>query len=253
MLTLIKTLSALTLTSILLLTGCASTPDELDDPRKWSVEKLYKEAKAALDAKDYEVAIEHFEILESKYPFGSYAEQAQMNTAYAYFKFEEPESAIAAADRFIKLHPRHTHVDYAHYLRGLASESQKDNPLDMLLPQDPSRRDPKSTRESYEYFAALVKKFPQSRYTQDAIRRMDYLRDQLATYEIHVADYYMQRGAYVAAVNRAKYIVQNYPRTPAARKALRVLVDGYKELGLDDLAQDAQRVLELNPAVVPSS
>jgi outer membrane protein assembly factor BamD len=246
-------LPALVLATSLLLAGCASSPDELDDPQKWSVEKLFKEAKTALDAEDYEVAIEHFEILESKYPFGPYAEQAQLDTAYAYFKFEEAESAIAAADRFIKLHPRHPKVDYAYYLRGLANESQKDNPLDAVLPQDLSRRDPKSTRESYEYYVTLVKKFPQSRYAQDAIQRMNYLRNQLATYEIHVADYYMQRSAYVAAVNRAKYVVQNYPRTPSAREALRILMDGYKQLGLDDLAQDAQRVLELNSTTTPNT
>ncbi|MDT8385569.1 MAG: outer membrane protein assembly factor BamD [Gammaproteobacteria bacterium] len=233
----------------LALAACATTPDDEDDTSKWSAEKLFSEAKAALNAGDYEVAIEFYEKLEAKYPFGNYAEQAQLDTAYAYFKFDEPDTAIASADRFIKLHPRHANVDYAYYLRGLASASKKDNPLSNFISQDPSLRDPSSTQKSYDYFAALVKQFPDSRYTPDAIQRMGHLRNSLSMHEIHVANYYQQRGAYVAAVNRAKHVVSNFPRTPASRLALQLLVDAYKQLGMDDLAQDAQRVLDLNPVV----
>jgi outer membrane protein assembly factor BamD len=229
--------------------ACATSPDEQDDISKWSAEKLFNEAKMALDAGDYEVAIEHYEQLEAKYPFGRYAEQAQLDSAYAYFKFDEPDTAISSADRFIKLHPRHANVDYAYYLRGLASASKKDNPLAVFIPQDSSQRDPSSTQKSYEYFAELVKKFPESRYAPDAIKRMGHLRNSLAMHEIHVADYYVKRGAYVAAVNRAKYVVSNFPRTPASRLALQLMVDAYKELKMDDLAADAQRVLDLNPVV----
>jgi len=235
------------------LTGCATTPDEQDDTSKWSAKKLYKEGKMALDAADYEVAIEHFETLEAKYPFGQYAEQAQLDTAYSYYKFEEPDSAIAEADRFIKLHPRHLNVDYAYYLRGLASASKKDNPMDVFVAQDSSLRDPGSTRKSYDYFAELVKKFPNSRYAPDAMIRMSHLRNSLASHEIHVANYYSERGAHVAAVNRAKYVVSNYPRTPASRLALEIMVKGYEALNMDDLAKDAKRVLQLNPVTTPDT
>ncbi|HEC20609.1 MAG TPA: outer membrane protein assembly factor BamD [Gammaproteobacteria bacterium] len=233
----------------LLLAACAANPDKEDDMSKWSAEKLFKEAKMALEAGDYEVAIETYETLEAKYPFGRYAEQAQLDTAYAYFKFDEPDTAITSADRFIKLHPRHRNVDYAYYLRGLASESKKQDPLDFIEKQDPSLRDPSSTLKSYEYYVELVKKFPNSRYTADALRRMGYLRNDLAMHEIHVARYYAERGAYVAVANRAKYVVSNFPRTPASRLALQLLVEAYTQLKLDDLAADAQRVLDLNPAV----
>ena len=232
------------------LTACATTPDEQDDSKKWSAEKLFKEGKTAADAGDYETAIEHYETLEAKYPFGHYAEQAQLNTAYAYFKFDEPDTAISSADRFIKLHPRHANVDYAYYLRGLASASKKDNPLSGVMPQDSSLRDPSSTQKSYDYFAGLVKKFPESRYAADAVQRMGHLRNNLAMHEIHVANYYVKRGAHVAVVNRAKHVVSNFPRTPASRLALQLLVDAYKELKMDDLAADTQRVLDLNPVVL---
>lgn len=248
-----KSTTLLTVVLVLVLAACASSPDSGDEPRKWSAEKLFKEAKTALNAGDYETAIEHYETLEAKYPFGHYAEQAQLDTIYAYFKFDEPDTAISAADRFIKLHPRHPNVDYAYYLRGLVSAGKKDTGLAGFIPQDSSLRDPSSTQKSYDYFAELVKKFPDSRYAADAVKRMGHLRNNLAMHEIHVAQYYVKRGAHVAAANRAKYVVSNFPRTPASRIALQLLVDAYKELKLDDLAADAQRVLDLNRSVTPKS
>jgi outer membrane protein assembly factor BamD len=235
------------------LAGCASTPDESDDSNKWSVEKLHEEGKSALEAGDYETAIEYFEKLEAKYPFGHYAEQAQLDTAYAYYKYGEYDSAIAAADRFIKLHPRHPSVDYAYYLRGLASAHKKDSPFDTLFSQDGSLRDPKSTREAFEYFAELVEKFPQSRYTPDALKRMGHLRNSLAEHELHVANYYLRRKAYVAAANRAKYVIDNFQQTPAMYGALKVLVEAYDRLGMDDLAADARRVLAQNEGLSPEN
>ena len=242
-------LAALLCVATLGLGACALSPEEGDDLSKWSAEKLFKEAKSALEAGDYEAAIKSYETLEAKFPFGRYAEQAQLDTAYAYLKFDEPDTAISSADRFIKLHPRHANVDYAYYLRGLASASKKEHPMNFLVKQDPSLRDPSSTQKAYEYFSELVTKFPNSRYTKDAIKRMGHLRNSLAMHEIHVAEYYVQRGAYLAAANRAKYVVSNYPRTPASRLALKIMVDAYTQLKLDDLAKDAQRVLDLNPIV----
>ena len=235
----------------LVLSGCSTSPDDEDETKNWSAEKLHREGKDALEATDYEAAIEMFETLEARYPFGQFAEQAQLDTAYAYYKFEEPDSAISAADRFIKLHPRHDHVDYAYYIRGLASESKKINALDSVLPQDSSLRDPASTQKAYDYFAELVKKFPNSRYAPDASNRMGHLRNSVAAHEIHVANYYVGRGACVAAVNRAKHVVENFPQTPASRQALTILVDCYTKLGMTALAKDAQRVQQLNP--IPGS
>ncbi len=233
------------------LSGCSTTADEQDETSKWSAKKLHKEGKDALEATDYETAIELFETLEAKYPFGQFAEQAQLDTAYAYYKFEEPDSAISAADRFIKLHPRHAHVDYAYYLRGLASASKKDNALDGILPQNSSLRDPASTQKAYDYFAELVKKFPNSDYAPDAAKRMGHLRNSVAMHEIHVANYYVNRDACVAAVNRAKHVVENFPQTPASRQALKILVYCYTKLGMTALAKDVQRIQQLNP--IPGS
>lgn len=234
----------------LLLGACASSPDGGFDTRKWSVKKLYTEAKEALDDGNYERAIKLYEDLESRYPFGPYAEQAQLDSAYAYMKFNEPDTAVAVADRFIKLHPRHSNVDYAYYLRGLARTSEKQSLTDKFLPfgeRDGSQHDPSSTHQAYTYFADLVKKFPDSHYIPDAIKRMDKLRDSLAKHEVFVARYYLQRNAYVAAVNRAKFVIENFPTTTSSREALEILAQGYTQLGMETLAKDARRVLTLNP------
>lgn len=229
------------------LQGCASTGDNDEaEFKKWPPERLYNEAKRELKAGDYQLAIEYYETLEARYPFGKLAEQAQMEAAYAYYKYDEFDNAIAAADRFIKLHPSHPNVDYAYYLRGLASFHKKDTAFDNIATQDPSERDPSSARESFNYFAELVRKFPKSKYAADSLQRMKFQRNTLAKYEINVASYYMKRNAYVAAVNRAKYVVENYPQTPAIPDALKILNDAYTKLEMYDLAADVKRVLELN-------
>lgn len=229
--------------SALLTAGCAGTGDEDDPTADWAPAEFYQNAKKEMKSGDYELAVQYFETLESRFPFGPFAEQAQLETGYAYYKYDEYDSAIAAADRFIKLHPTHPHVDYAYYLRGLASFHKKDTPLDAIVNQDPALRDPSSARESFNYFAELVKRFPNSRYVPDAIKRMKYQRNTLAKHEIYVANYYLNRGAYVAVVNRAKYVIENYPQTPAVAEALQLLTTAYSKLEMDDLAADAKRVL----------
>jgi outer membrane protein assembly factor BamD len=236
----------LLLLSAILAGGCASTGEDDDPTADWTAGEFYRNAEKELKSGDYETAIQHFETLESRFPFGPFAEQAQLEAGYAYYKFEEYDSAIAAADRFIKLHPTHAHVDYAYYLRGLASFHKKDTPLDALAPQDPALRDPSSARQSFNYFAQLVKRYPNSRYASDATKRMEYLRNTLAEHEIHVAEYYFKRGAYVAVVNRAKYVVENYPQTPAVAQALSLLTQGYSKLKMEKLANDAKKVLLKN-------
>ncbi len=221
-------------------------PDEVDETKSWSASKLYAEAKASLSEGEYESAIKLYEKLEARYPHGAYAQQAQLETAYAYYKFSEPESAIAAADRFIKLHPRHANVDYAYYLRGLIVFPARKSIFEFVFPQDESKRDPNSSLESFNYFNELVQKFPNSKYAKNATVRMRYLRNKVSKHELHVARYYMRRGAYLAAIDRASYVVEHYQQTPAVSDALLLMVDGYKKLNQPLLAQDAQRVYDMN-------
>lgn len=241
-----KLISIILATVLILLSGCSSTGDGSDEHKDWSAEKLYKSAKTEIEDGDYELAIEYLETIEARYPFGKLAEQAQLETAFAYYKFQEYDSAIAAGDRFIKLHPSHPNVDYAYYIRGLAAYHKNDTPFDAISPQDPSERDPSSTRDSFNYFAELVRKFPDSKFVPDAVERMKYQRNTLANHEVKIARYYMKRKAFVAAANRAKYVVENYPRTPAIPEALAVLTKAYSELNMHDLANDTQQVLQLN-------
>ena len=230
----------------LALGGCGAFGDKPDITRDWPVQRLYSEAKAALDGGDYETAIDYYEKLESRYPFGRYAQQAQIDLAYAYWKDEENASAIAAADRFIKLHPRHPSVDYAYYLKGLVNFEQGKSFTDRILPRDMSQRDPGAVRQAFDDFSALVQRFPDSRYAADARQRMLYLKNLLARHEIHVADYYMRRGAYVAAANRARFVVENFQRTPVVPDALVIMAKAYRLMDLDDLSDDTLRVLRLN-------
>ena len=230
----------------LLLHACASTGDKDDPTAGMDAKQIYDKASDELKSGDYGSAIKLYERLEARFPYGQYAERSQMEIAYAYYKQSEPESAILAADRFIKLHPNHPNVDYMYYMRGLASYDLTKSFLDNMFNIDPTERDPKSARRAFEYFSELIKKFPKSRYAKDSIQRMLAIRNSLATYEVHVAKYYLSRGAYLAAVNRSKYIVENYQRTPAVEDALDIMVQGYEKLGMNDLATDARRVLELN-------
>lgn len=226
--------------------GCSLLPDQIDETKDWSAQKLYSEAKSSMSEADWERAIDLYEKLEARYPFGRYAQQALLESAYAYYKFDEPDSAISAVDRFIKTYPRHPSLDYAYYLRGLVNFTRGDNFMDRILPRDPAERDAGAARQAFLDFAELVKRFPESRYAKDAGQRMVFLRNNLAQYEMHVADYYMRRGAYVAAANRAKQVIESYQGTPAVPEALVTLVQAYRKLGLDDLAADAERVLKVN-------
>ncbi|MEA3277680.1 MAG: outer membrane protein assembly factor BamD [Pseudomonadota bacterium] len=228
------------------LSACAWLKSQEDITKDWSASKLYAEAAEELDSGNYKTAIEHYEKLEARYPFGRYAMQSQLDVAYAYYKAEEPESAIAAADRFIKLYPQNPYVDYAYYLKGIVNYNRSVGFLDRYIPTDPSQRDPGSALDAFQDFAELVRLYPDSKYAPDARQRMVYLRNNLAKNEVHVARYYMKRQAYVAAANRCTYVVERFQRTSAVEGALKVLIDAYKKLGEDDLAADAERVLVLN-------
>ena len=234
------------------LAGCAGFLSEPEDEHAdWSAERFYQEAKTALDKENYQTAIKLYEQLEARYPFGITAAQAQIDIAYAYYKFDEAESALAAADRFIKLHPRNPHVDYAYYLKGLVNFYRGGGLIDRFLPVDKSQRDPGAAREAYANFTELINKFPESRYLPDAKQRIMALRNNLALYEIHVARYYMKRNAYLAAAERCNQVIEKYQRTPAVPHALMIMEQAYRKLGLDELAQSAARVYRINYGEAP--
>lgn len=230
----------------LLFGGCSYFKDKGDETEKWSEDKLYNEARAEMDSGSYQRAVELYEKLQARHPFGRHAQQAQLDLAYTYFKQEEAESAIAACDRYIKLYPNGDGVDYAYYLKGLASFNQGKGFVERYLPADPSQRDPGSSQQAFTDFQELIRRFPNSIYNEDARQRMIYLRNILAEHEVNVAKYYMRREAYVAAANRARYVVENYQQAPAMPEALSIMAKAYKVLGMDDLANDAIRVLEMN-------
>jgi len=221
-------------------------PEQVDETKGWSANKLYSEAKDKLNDGSYTDAIKYYEKLEARYPYGRYAQQAQLEIAYAYYKDKEMASAITAAERFIKLHPNHPRVDYAYYLKGLANFNDDLGLLGSYIGQDMTERDPKAAREAFVAFKDLVARFPDSKYTPDSVQRMNYLVNSLASHEIHVARYYMKRTAYVAAANRAQYSLKTYPQAPANEEGLLILVQAYDKLGMTDLRNDAERVLKTN-------
>lgn len=228
------------------LCACGYFGDKEDDTANWSADRLYAEARGALDSGSYNQAVEYYQKLEARFPFGTYAQQALLDLAYAHYKNEEPDAAIAAAERFMKLYPQNVHVDYAYYLRGLANFSRGTGLVNRLLPKDEAQRDQGSAQQAFEDFNELVRKFPDSDYRADAEQRMRFLRNNLAQNEVYVATYYMRRGAFVAAVNRARYVIENFQRTPSVPDALLILAKAYRVLEMEDLANDAIRVLENN-------
>jgi outer membrane protein assembly factor BamD len=230
----------------LLLSACGLLPEVKDETSGWSAEKLYSEAKDEIAKAGYTAAIKYLEKLEARYPYGRYAQQAQVELAYVYFKDGDHASAIAACDRFIKLHPNHPNVDYVYYLKGLVNFNEDLGLLGKVSGQDLTERDPKAARESFDAFKELVTRYPDSKYTPDAIARMKYLVNALASHEVHVARYYMKRGAYVAAANRAQYALLNYAQAPATEEALFVMVKAYDAMGMSDLRDDADRVMHKN-------
>ena len=234
------------LLALLWLAGCASLHE---DPHKdWGPDRLYAEAREKLNDSDWEGAIKIYEKLESRFPYGRYAEQAQLETAYAYYKYDEPAQALAAIERFIRQHPTHPNADYAYYLKGLVNFSGERSIINWLFgsKDDLTERDPRAMRDAYEAFSELTVRFPKSRYAQDAAQRAAFLFDAMARYETQVARFYFDRGAYIASLNRGKYTMENFPRTPATEDALGIQAMAYKMLRLEKLQNDTVRVLRLN-------
>ncbi len=231
---------------VLSLVACGPAKEDIDPTAEWSAERFYLEARAELDSGNYLTAIEYYETLESRYPFGKHATQAQIDVAYAYYKFDEPDSAITAIDRFIKLHPRDPAVDYAYYLKGLVNFERGGTILDVISERDLSEFDKNLMLTSYNDFRLLVQRFPDSKYVEDASKRMIYLRSELARADFSVASYYASRDAWVAVVNRTKFILQNYQGTSVIKPALELQLKAYQALEMDELARDTQRIIDLN-------
>ena len=229
-----------------LLAGCALLPEQIDETRGWSAQRLYSEARSSMSDGNYKTALEYLDKIQARYPFGRYAQQAQLDTIYIQYKDNEPDAALAAADRFIQANPRHPYVDYAYYMKGLVNFERSNTIMDRLAPSDRAKTDTATARQSYNDFSELARKFPNSKYAEDARQRMVSLHNNLAAYEVHVADYYLRRGAYVAAANRAKYVLETYARTPAVEDALGIMTQAYVKMGMPQLAADSLRVLERN-------
>lgn len=224
--------------------GCSKSPDDEGEFKGMSAKKIFNQAEEALEDEDYAKAIRYYEALDSMYPFSEYSQQGLLDSIYAYYENGDTALAAATADRYIHLYPRSSQVDYAYYMKGLADFEQPRGTLAKVLPLDPSYRDPGTQLQAYTDFSILVQRYPDSKYTPDAHQRMIYLRNMFAQSELNVAEFYMKRKMYVAASNRAGYIVENYPQAPQSEKALVILVEADRALGLTQAADDALNVLQ---------
>lgn len=224
----------------------ACNTEEKDLTIGWSAERFYKEATLAIKDRDFNQAIDYLESLEARYPFGKFATQAQLDVIYAYYKYNEPESAIASADRFIKLNPKHPNVDYAYYIKGLANFGRGENFLDSIHERDLSEFDPSTLDRSYRDLSVLVSLFPNSIYVPDVKQRLVYLRNLMAKSELNIAKYYQSREAWSAVANRTKAILKQYQGSEVIKEALEIQLDAYQHLGFTDLANDVKRIIEIN-------
>ena len=228
---------------IALLAGCSSNQENFANSGE---EFLFNEGLRSMEISNWNRAILIWQQLEAQFPFGQYAEQSQLELIYAYYRNREPEAARAAADRFIRLYPDSESLDYAYYMKGMAYYSEDNRILGRYLPTDPSKRDPGKARESFADFAQLLNLFPNSLYAADARARMVYLKNLLADYEVHVAEFYIERQAYLSALNRARFVMENFQGTPVVPRALEIMVEMYLRLGLNDLADASLEILKLN-------
>ena len=234
------------LIAAVLLAGCASGPDVDDETAGMSAKELYEEAQYAINSAEFQTAVKHLESLEARYPFDPYAKQAQLEIAYAYYKFADLDQATSAVERFARLHPRDPHMDYVYYLKGLINFNRGQGLLDAWIPRHPAEHDPAVLEQAFNDFATLVRRWPNSEYAGDAYQRMIYLRNQLAEKEILVAEFYMERKSWLSAANRGKKVLTRYPNTIWTKRALEIMLQSYQELELNDLAADIQRVIDYN-------
>jgi outer membrane protein assembly factor BamD len=216
------------------------------DDAKSGPEVIYQRAQKSMKNGDFGAAIKQLEGLQSRFPFSESARQSQLDLIYAYYKNRETEPAIDAADTFIRENPTNLRVDYAYYMKGLINFERQANLVERWFHADLTKRPPTDARKSFDAFAALLQKYPHSQYVADARQRMIFLRNRLADFEYHVAEYYMRRGAYVGAINRAKYCIENYDGAPAVQSSLKILIEAYRKLNMPDLAANATKVYDEN-------
>ncbi|WP_298627009.1 outer membrane protein assembly factor BamD [uncultured Legionella sp.] len=229
------------------LSSCAKwnkDDDEKNPYKGMTAKQIYNESQKSLKKEEYASAAKQLEAIESMYPFSDYTEQSQLQLIYAYYQSEDYPSAAATAERFIHLYPRAKNVDYAYYMRGLANFQQTRGVFAKVLPLDESWRDPGTQSQAFLDFAALIQKFPNSKYKANALQRMIYLRNMFAQHELNVSEYYFKRKMYVAAIERANFLVKTYPQAPSAQKALVVMYDANMALGLKKAADDAMAVYQ---------
>lgn len=233
--------------SMLTTGGCKSLGGGDDEQiAKGSPEQIYRDAHQSMTAGNYDRAIQRYELLEARFPFSEQSKQGQLDLLYAYYKNRAAESAVDQADQFIRENPAHARVDYAHYIKGLVYFDSGANVVERIFRAEISKRPPQDARKSYQSFQTLVQQYPKSPYAADARQRMIYLRNRLADYEVSVAQFYVKRGAYVGAANRARGVIENYDGAPAVADALRILAVSYRKLGLNDLAKTADSVRQAN-------
>ena len=229
----------------LALAGCSSSKDAVpDNPPS----EIYATAQQKLQDGNFKAAITQLEALDNRYPFGPYSQQVQLDLIYAYYKNADLPLAQAAIDRFMRLNPTHPNIDYVLYMRGLTDMALDDSALQGFFGIDRSDRDPEHARQAFRDFSQLVQRYPNSQYSADATKRLVYLKDRLAKYELSVAQYYTKRGAYVAVVNRVENMLRNYPDTQATRDALPLMENAYKQMNLTAQADKVAKIIAENPA-----
>ena len=239
-----RNLSILGIFIILFVSACSSN-EEMPDERLIEKE-LYDQAQSRLKSESYSTAIMSLEALESRFPFGRYAEQAQAELIYAYYMNSQFEASQSAAERFINLHPRHSHTGYAYYMKGLAAFTDDSGLFSRYFQSDLEKREVVMAQTSFDELSEFISRYPQSNYVSHAKQRMIYLKNLLAKHEMYVADFYMQRGAYLAAIGRSKYVIEHLPNTPQTPYALSILVEAYDLLGYEDLKKRNLNILTSN-------
>lgn len=248
-----KTLLSLMLVSGLGLQGCSTLNGLIEKPDdEKTVEEFYADATEGFQDQQWDTAIQNYEKLKAYFPYGRYAEQTHLELAYAYYKYDEPESAILELDEFIRLFPKHKQLAYAYYLKGLAADSIIRSWLDNYL-TDPATRDVKSAKRAYNYYSELLNRFPESKYAVVASKRLVILRNQMARHELKVAQFYFNKEAYLASANRAKYILETYPQASSTIKALAMLEQSYGRLGMTEAQADVSKVYELNKDAIENA
>lgn len=241
-----KTLLPIMLASSLTLSGCSTLSSLIEKPDdEKTVEEFYTDATEGFQEQQWDAAIQNYEKLKAYFPYGPHAEQTHLELAYAYYRYDEPESAILELEEFIRLYPKHPELAYAYYLKALAADSIIRSWLDNII-TDPATRDVKSAKRAYNYYKELITLFPDSKYASAAGKRLVILRNQMARHELKVAQFYFNKEAYLASANRAKYIIENYAQSASTVRALEIMNQSYAKLGMKAVQQDVAKVYELN-------